>query len=312
MNNNSPLVSICIISYNSAKTIVDTLNSAKIQSYSNIEVVVSDDCSVDNTVELCQKWANEHTDISMQIVTTEKNTGVSGNLNRALKAAKGDWLKIMAADDVLFDYSIQCYVDYVISNSKEVVVSKLHFFGNNTENIKIKKKYYNAYYNKYSKLSPKEQYKLMLQECLMPMPGFFISNRLLQEIGYIDERYPFGEEWPTYITIMKLGYEIPYIDVELIGYRCEDVSLGSDANNRLNIRVFKDTVKYFYECRRQLMIENGFYLKAWGQTLDFKTETIRYYSTNRTFIEQLKIIIFMLLNPFNYSRVVRKLFNYSK
>ena len=55
-----PLVSICVITYNSSKTVVETLESIKNQSYSNIELVVSDDCSPDNTVELVQQWLEKN------------------------------------------------------------------------------------------------------------------------------------------------------------------------------------------------------------------------------------------------------------
>ena len=50
---NNPLVSINVITYNSSKFVLETLESAKAQTYQNIELIVSDDCSTDNTVEIC-------------------------------------------------------------------------------------------------------------------------------------------------------------------------------------------------------------------------------------------------------------------
>ncbi len=50
------LVSIVVITYNSAKFILETLESSKAQTYKNIELIISDDCSTDNTVEICQQW----------------------------------------------------------------------------------------------------------------------------------------------------------------------------------------------------------------------------------------------------------------
>ena len=52
----SPLISILVISYNSSKFIIDTLESIKKQSYNNIELIVSDDYSTDNTIELVTNW----------------------------------------------------------------------------------------------------------------------------------------------------------------------------------------------------------------------------------------------------------------
>ena len=60
MNMRQPLVSINITTYNSSKFIIETLESAKMQTYQNIELIVSDDSSVDNTVELCKKWIEKN------------------------------------------------------------------------------------------------------------------------------------------------------------------------------------------------------------------------------------------------------------
>ena len=54
-----PLVSVVVISYNSAATIIETLDSVKNQNYSNIQLVVADDASSDNTVELVRDWMNQ-------------------------------------------------------------------------------------------------------------------------------------------------------------------------------------------------------------------------------------------------------------
>ena len=49
---NNPLVSVVVITYNSASTIIETLDSIREQSYKNIELIISDDCSKDNTVDI--------------------------------------------------------------------------------------------------------------------------------------------------------------------------------------------------------------------------------------------------------------------
>jgi alpha-1,3-rhamnosyltransferase len=56
VKNQKPLVSVVIITYNSSKYVLETLESAKAQTYQNIELIVSDDCSTDDTVEKCREW----------------------------------------------------------------------------------------------------------------------------------------------------------------------------------------------------------------------------------------------------------------
>lgn len=52
MSSTNPLVSVVVITYNSSKYIVETLNSVKKQTYKNIELIITDDCSTDNTVSV--------------------------------------------------------------------------------------------------------------------------------------------------------------------------------------------------------------------------------------------------------------------
>lgn len=300
-----PLVSVVIIAYNSLSTVVGTLDSIARQSYPNVEIVLSDDASPDNTIDVCRTWMQSHPEQQMQIITAERNTGVAGNLNRGARAAHGAWIKIMAADDMLFDYSIERFMDYTREHQCEVCVSRLSFFGTNEQNMSYKKPIYDRYFRKYSDLDLAGRYRLMLTECVMPMPGFFISRRLFSEIGYIDERYPFGEEWPTYITLLRMGYDIPYFDQELVLYRCEGNSLGSDGNNRLNIRVFNDTVRSFKEYRRPLMLEQGMYLQAWDATIRYFAMK-RSYNPKQTLADKLLCKIVKLFNPMKYVRIFKR------
>ena len=89
------LVSVIVLSYRSAETIVETLDSIKNQTYSNIELIVTDDASPDNTVQVVRKWITENkgTLASIKLVTSDKNTGLPANINRGLKVAKGAYYK---------------------------------------------------------------------------------------------------------------------------------------------------------------------------------------------------------------------------
>ena len=70
------MVSIIVITYNSAKYVLETLESARAQTYQNIELIISDDGSQDNTVEMCKDWLSENNKcfVSTELLTVEKNT----------------------------------------------------------------------------------------------------------------------------------------------------------------------------------------------------------------------------------------------
>ncbi len=92
-----PLVSICIPTYNSDKYIHETVSSLLNQCYDNIEIIISDDCSTDSTLQII----NQYEDVRIKIYTSTKNQGIEKNWNKALQKCSGDYIKMIGADDVL-------------------------------------------------------------------------------------------------------------------------------------------------------------------------------------------------------------------
>lgn len=93
----TPLVSVCIPCYNSEKTILSTLNSVLSQTYSRLEIIICDNCSTDNTVDLIKKVE----DPRIQWYINESNLGMVGNFDRVLSYAKGEYVKVMCSDDLI-------------------------------------------------------------------------------------------------------------------------------------------------------------------------------------------------------------------
>lgn len=103
------LVSVIISTYNSAAFIIETLESILHQSWKEIELIITDDASTDDTVTICRHWleVNSGRFTGVQVITSEVNTGVSANANRGLRAAKGEWVKFIGSDDTLLPGCIE-------------------------------------------------------------------------------------------------------------------------------------------------------------------------------------------------------------
>lgn len=115
-----PLVSICIPAYNSERFIARTVEAALQQSYDNIEVVVIDDCSKDNTVTILQKIAER--DSRLRVIRNEVNLGMSGNWNRCVRECRGEYVKLIPADDLLYPDCIRKSLPYLLKHEDITLV----------------------------------------------------------------------------------------------------------------------------------------------------------------------------------------------
>ncbi|MDQ8024016.1 MAG: glycosyltransferase family 2 protein [Moraxellaceae bacterium] len=92
------LVSICIPTYNGARFLDACLRSALAQTHAHLEVLVVDDCSSDDTLEIAQRHA---TDPRLRILRNARNQGLVGNWNECVRQARGTWIKFLFQDDIL-------------------------------------------------------------------------------------------------------------------------------------------------------------------------------------------------------------------
>lgn len=101
--NDRPQISVAVIAYNQQDTIAQTLDSVVGQQGDfELEVVVGEDCSTDNTWEICNGFQQRYRDV-VRLLPNEKNLGIMANFARTAKACTGDYLAILAGDDYWCD-----------------------------------------------------------------------------------------------------------------------------------------------------------------------------------------------------------------
>ncbi|MDQ3681636.1 MAG: glycosyltransferase [Bacteroidota bacterium] len=117
-NNYSPLVSIIITSYNREKYIGKAIESALQQDYANLEVIVVDNCSADNTIELVQQYVNDY---RFRFIENETNIGMIRNFQKGIGLAKGDIISFVSSDDYLLNSSFISESVNLFNKHKNVV-----------------------------------------------------------------------------------------------------------------------------------------------------------------------------------------------
>jgi glycosyltransferase involved in cell wall biosynthesis len=114
-----PLVSVLILTYNHSEFISEALDSVINQDYDNLEIVISDDCSTDNTIEIIREYELKYPNISGYF--NESNLGIVQNCNRGLSYCKGDYIAFLAGDDLFINGKISAQVNWFNKNSNRVI-----------------------------------------------------------------------------------------------------------------------------------------------------------------------------------------------
>lgn len=131
MSTDQPKVSICIPTYNYGQFIAETIESVMAQTYTDYELVVVDNCSTDDTRSIVSSYSAK--DVRIRYFCNESNLGMVGNWNRCLNYARGEYIKILCADDLLAPYCIERSMEFfeqhpnvsLVTCSRQIVDSEL-------------------------------------------------------------------------------------------------------------------------------------------------------------------------------------------
>ena len=141
-------ISIIIPLYNAENYIVRCLDSIKHQTYTDFEVVVINDKSKDDSLEVLNQYVSENLNINFKIINNEVNLGLSKTRNKGMDLATGDYILFMDNDDTLVDkFSLQHFIDET-ENHPDIVFGQTRFLLNdipkesNYHRLKNKKETY--------------------------------------------------------------------------------------------------------------------------------------------------------------------------
>lgn len=225
----SPLVSINVLAYKTKDYIIETLDSIKAQTYQNIELIISDDASPDDTVAISKKWVAENGSRfnGAFVLAIDKNKGVTASSNRALAASHGFYWKPIGSDDILMPDAIENFVSFMKSKpeSKFVFGNQIIFTGDFKEQkFKKNKLPFRHLYFKDSTTALKQR-KFQTRHFLGCAPASFGVAETLREVGGFDERYPMNEDGPMYKRLTSHGYKLYYFDMYVVYRRVHEGSI---------------------------------------------------------------------------------------
>ncbi len=235
MKDSLPLVSILAICYNHEEYVKETLDSILHQTYSNIQLIIIDDCSQDNSVAEINNWIKENKVDCIFIERTE-NLGLCKNLNEGFEICKGDYYQSIACDDVLELEKIEKQVAFFENQPDNVMVVCSNFSSIDKNGTIISDSYFKDDF-----IFPKDVFSALLSkymgyQIIVHSPTVLVRKKVFELVGMYDESLK-QEDFYMWLLVSS-KFPIGYINEVLAKYRVLDTSLSKQ---------FKFGGPFFYE-----------------------------------------------------------------
>ena len=243
----NPSISVCIPTYNGSRYLEACLDSVLSQTYKNIEILVVDDGSTDNTVEILERY--ERNDQRVRLVRNNHNLGLVGNWNRCVELAKSEWIKFAFQDDLLRE---DCLERMLAATTRPIVFCRREFLfedGIDEETIQIYKElpYITDLFGNLNEVAPEIVWNIVLrmQKNFFGEPtSVLIHQSLFKRFGMFN---------PNLAQLCDLEYWIrvstntgfSYVDEPLATFRCHASSTSAvnrDPLREERVSVFDDLI----------------------------------------------------------------------
>ena len=240
------LVSICIPTYNGEKYLQEALNSAKAQTYKNIEVIISDDQSIDKTVDICENFKNS---VNFPVhIYSHIPSGIGANWNNSIERSSGNYIKMMFQDDIMEPKCISEMMKYITSKNVEIVVCKRSIIDNYSNLIKDGNWHKNFhdlhipagisvnefYLLKKSNLKELNFNRYSVDNIIGEPCASLFSRKLFQKVGQFNTEVKQILDYEYWIRVLK-KYDIGIIEEKLIKFRVHDEQTSNlNSNDNVN------------------------------------------------------------------------------
>ncbi len=219
------LVSILIPCYNHENYINDCLNSIITQTYSEIELLIIDDCSTDDSFNILKSWEKKlkYRFRNVYIDRNTTNQGIVKTLNKMLTLANGKYIKWIASDDMLLSNAIENLLEFAHKGENDIIFSNVAFIKTDTTYPVIIDNSFRIYYQTLPPIG-KNLTGILCGRNFIATPGSFVPKKTFDRFGFFDETYIF-EDWEFWLRVSING-NFGYLDCITALYRENNSSLS--------------------------------------------------------------------------------------
>lgn len=221
-----PLVTVIVPAYNHDQYIEDCLKSIISQTYTNMQIIVINDGSTDNTESVVKDFISK-CNIKIEFISKE-NEGLCKTLNRGLGIVKGKYVAFLASDDMWLPERIEKQVSFMEKNENiGMVFSDAYFMRDETATDKRFTDYkpiIRAYF--LNSIQTTSIYEELLMENFIPALTVLIRRECFDKVGYFDTSLKY-EDYDMWLRISE-KYPIAYIDEPLAYYRVHNDNFSNN------------------------------------------------------------------------------------
>ena len=226
------MISIIIPAYQSAHTIRTTLESVRNQTFRDYELLITDDGSSDNTLEICRQYAREHSEMNIS-VSSIAHAGVAAARNHAIARASGEFVAFLDADDRWMPEKLERVATLIsIDPQADLIYHDVMMITSSGQSWK-----------EISGPPPPDAYRrLLLQNNFLATTSVMVRRSCLAATGGFDcnPNFEICEDYELWVRLARSGARFAYIPEILAEIARADGSLSSNTirhmTNRLNVR----------------------------------------------------------------------------
>ena len=278
---NEPLVSVVIASYNMEQYLCLAINSILAQTWGNIEVIIIDDGSTDNTSESVQQYSNNK---KVRYIKTE-NQGQPKAKNRGLTEAQGDFIAFCDADDLWQPNKLELQIPVFSQPDIGVVYSEVSYIDEHGRAYDQP-----AVYQRYSGIVTDQ----LLMKNFVPFGTAVIRRACIEQNGVFDEEFKMGIDWDLWLRY-SLDWKFAYIPDKIYIYR--EWSGQMSTNYRGRYKYAFDILKKFENAHAD-QVDKKILNKAWAD--NYISRGSMYAKKEKAIFSPIKDILKGIsLDPFN-------------
>lgn len=222
-------LSLITVTYNSSKTLSDTLQSVLSQTYSDIEYIIVDGASKDNTVSIIKEYEPRFEGRMKWI--SEPDKGLYDAMNKGIRMATGDVVGILNSDDLYMDNKVLADIAAIFDKQTDAIFGNLYFVDQNDVNQIVR----------VWKGTPYKSFKSGWHPA---HPTFYVRREVYEKYGVFDTTFNVSADFELMLRLIeKHGIHTKYLDRYIVKMRMGGESTGSIKNiirgNKNILRAFK-------------------------------------------------------------------------